>query len=66
VSKLLTLEQTAERLNISKRSVRRRISTGALPAVAINTRIIRVAERDLAAVLRPVLPGRIRWVTARE
>jgi excisionase family DNA binding protein len=66
VSKLLTLEQTAERLNISKRSVRRLISTGALPAVAINTRIIRVAERDLAAVLRPVLPGRIRWVTARE
>ena len=56
MGKLITLDQVAERLAVSKRSVRRLISTGVLPAVAINQRIIRVNEADLALVLTPVTP----------
>ncbi len=55
-TKLLTLDQVAEKLNISKRSVRQLIADKQLPAVALNPRLIRVAEADLADLLTPVVP----------
>lgn len=58
-TKLLTLDQVADQLVVSKRTVRQLISTGRLPAVYVNQRIIRVAEADLAKMLRPVVPGRM-------
>ncbi|MGO9155501.1 helix-turn-helix domain-containing protein [Mycobacterium sp.] len=55
-TKYLTLGQVAEKLNISKRSVRQLIADKRLPAVALNSRLIRVAESDLADLLAPVVP----------
>ena len=57
VGKLITLDDAAERLAISKRSVRRLISEGTLPAVRINARTIRINDDDLAKALRPVVPN---------
>jgi excisionase family DNA binding protein len=56
VGKLITLDDAAERLAISKRGVRRLISSGQLKAYRINARVIRVEEDDLAKALRPVVP----------
>jgi excisionase family DNA binding protein len=56
VGKLITLDDAAERLAISKRGVRRLISSGKLKAYRINARIIRIDSADLASVLEPVVP----------
>jgi excisionase family DNA binding protein len=63
MGKLITLEQAAERLAVSKRTVRGLISSGRLAAVRINSRIIRVDERDLASVLTPVTPHVKDWAS---
>ena len=57
MGRYITLDDAADRLSISKRSVRRLISEGTLPAVMINARTIRINEADLAKALRPVLPN---------
>jgi excisionase family DNA binding protein len=64
MAKLLTLDQVAERLNVSKRSVRGLVASNRLKAVRINGRIIRIDERDLASVLTPVTP-RVRACDGR-
>jgi excisionase family DNA binding protein len=56
MGKYLTLDQCADRLAVSRRTVRRLISEGRLEAVSLNARIIRVNEDDLAKALRPILP----------
>jgi len=56
VGKLITLDDAAERLAISKRGVRRLVSSGKLKAYRINARVIRVDSADLASVLEPVVP----------
>jgi excisionase family DNA binding protein len=56
MGRYITLDDAADRLSISKRSVRELISSGRLAAVRINSRIIRIDERDLASVLTPVTP----------
>jgi len=48
VGKLITLDDAAERLAISKRGVRRLVSSGKLKAYRINARVIRVDSADLA------------------
>jgi excisionase family DNA binding protein len=50
VPKLLTIEQVAERLEVSPRTVRRWISAGAL-AVHRFGRTVRISEPDLTACL---------------
>ena len=57
MGKLITLDDAAERLAISKRGVRRLISSGQLKAYRINARVIRVDSADLTSVLRPVVPN---------
>jgi len=57
VGKLITLDDAAERLAISKRVVHRLISSDKLKAYRINARVIRVDSADLASVREPVVPG---------
>jgi excisionase family DNA binding protein len=52
----LSLDAVAEELGISKRSVRRLISSGELRAYRIGRAAIRIDSDDLAAVLTPVIP----------
>lgn len=52
--RLLTIRQAAEQLQISERTVRRLIGTGALPAVKIGGRLVRIRARDLRIVERPL------------
>jgi excisionase family DNA binding protein len=54
----LSLDQVATQLGVSKRTVRRLISSGELPAVRVGTSsIIRVDADDLAAIVHPVTPN---------
>ena len=50
VPKFFTIEQVAERLDVSPRTVRRWITAGALPVHRFG-RLVRVSETDLAAFL---------------
>ena len=50
-SPLLTVAQTAERLQLSPRSIRRLIETGALTVHRFG-RAVRIAETDLAQFLK--------------
>lgn len=49
---MLTVEETAERLSISKMSVYRLIKTGELKAFKFRTQIIRIEEKDLDEFLK--------------
>ncbi len=48
---LLTVGEVAERLNCSRELVYKRIESGALPAIRIGPRGLRVDPRDLGAYL---------------
>jgi excisionase family DNA binding protein len=50
VTRLRTIDETAEVLNVSPRSVRRLIESGALPVHRLG-RLVRIADPDLAAFL---------------
>ena len=50
VPKFFTIEQVAERLDVSPRSVRRWVAAGTLPVHRFG-RPVRISERDLAAFL---------------
>jgi excisionase family DNA binding protein len=55
----LTIEQVAEWLQVSTRTIRRYIEDGSLPAVNLGGRAIRIRRQDLEAWLenRRVEPG---------
>lgn len=48
--KLLTVEQTAERLAVCGKTVRRLVASGALPALRVG-RAVRISEDDLRVYL---------------
>lgn len=50
----LSMETVAERLEMSVRSVRRLVASGDLRAVRIGKRALRIRERDVEAILRPI------------
>jgi excisionase family DNA binding protein len=50
VTRLRTIDEAAELLNVSPRTVRRFIESGALPAHRLG-RLVRIADPDLAAFL---------------
>jgi excisionase family DNA binding protein len=56
-SRLLTVEEVAERLNVSVRNVRHQIFQRRLAVVKIG-RLVRVDERDLEALIER---GRVSW-----
>lgn len=49
---MLTVEETAKKLNISKMSVYRLIKTGELKAFKFRKQIIRIEEKDLDQFLK--------------
>ena len=49
--KLLTIKEVAERFGVSRVSVQNWIKDGRLPAIKIGTKIIRIRECDLAAIV---------------
>lgn len=56
MGQLLTLDQVATKLQCDKRTVRRQISDGKLPAIRFGERIIRIDSDELDKATRPVLP----------
>jgi excisionase family DNA binding protein len=56
----ITLDEAAEALSISRRSMRRLISSGQLPAFRVgngNARSLRINSDDLAKVLHSITPS---------
>ena len=51
MEKLLTIEQVAEILQVSTRTVRRYIKAGRLPSINLGERIVRVSEGDLGTFI---------------
>jgi excisionase family DNA binding protein len=51
VSKLRTIDDTAEILNVSTRTVRRLTASGALPVHRLRGRLVRISDADIAAFL---------------
>lgn len=49
---LLTIEEAAERLKVSKRTIRRYISAGRLPATRVTRKTVRIKDADIAQLLR--------------
>ena len=56
MGKKISLDAAAEELGMSKRSVRRLISTGQLRAYRIGRQMVRIDCDDLAAALKPIVP----------
>ena len=54
VAEYLTLREAAARYKVSQRTLRRRISTGDLPALHCGRRIIRIPATALDALFRPI------------
>lgn len=56
MGQLLTIQQAHERLAISKRSLRRLISTGELPAYRVGSlpQAVRIDSDDLDTLCRPI------------
>lgn len=54
----LTLSEAAARYKVSQRTLRRRISTGDLPALHCGRRIIRIPATELDALFRPIPSAR--------
>lgn len=52
-----TLSEAARILHVSKPTVWRWMQSGKLPAVRVGGRAIRVRQRDLTALVRPLQPG---------
>lgn len=50
ITKLRTIEETAELLNTSSRTVRRLIESGALPVHRFG-RLVRISDKDIEALL---------------
>ncbi|MCB2175599.1 MAG: helix-turn-helix domain-containing protein [Actinomycetales bacterium] len=50
----VSIEQGAERLGVSTRTIRRMIAAGELRAYRLGGRLIRIDEQSLRAVLRPI------------
>ena len=48
---LLTVAEAAHRVRVSVDTIRRWIANGTLPAVRVNSRVIRIATKDLDALL---------------
>jgi excisionase family DNA binding protein len=57
MGKKVSLRKTGDELGISQRGVRRLISSGELRAYRVGRAAIRIDVDDIAAVLKPIIPG---------
>jgi excisionase family DNA binding protein len=53
-SRLLTVSEAADELNVTERFIRKLIANGDLDAVRVGSRILRIRRADLEALLHPV------------
>lgn len=56
MGKKISLETAADELGVSKRTVRRLISAGQLPAYRVGEQSVRIDINDIASVLKPIVP----------
>lgn len=54
---LIGIQEAADRLGVSYRTVRRWIATGRLTAVRVGPRLLKVSAADLDALMQPVGGG---------
>ncbi|WP_085097332.1 excisionase family DNA-binding protein [Mycobacterium paraense] len=54
---LISIDQAAERLGASTRTVRRLIASGKLPAYRVSRELVRIKPEDLETLLEPVIPN---------
>jgi excisionase family DNA binding protein len=54
---MLSLDEAAQELRMSKRALRRLISSGELPAYRVGRGLVRIKSADLDGVLKPVVPN---------
>ena len=52
-NELLTVSEAARRARVNVDTIRRWIAEGTLPAVRVNSRVIRISTKDLDALLTP-------------
>jgi excisionase family DNA binding protein len=57
VGKMMTLDEAAERVCASKRTLRRFISSGELKAYRLGKQLVRIDSDDLAALFTPIVPS---------
>ena len=62
LTKLRTIDETAELFNTSTRTVRQLIESGALPVHRLG-RSVRISEADIAAFLRRIAASE-HWITS--
>jgi excisionase family DNA binding protein len=59
MQRMLTFDDAAEAMNCSKRHIRRLVASGELKAYRLgpqSSRVVRVREDDLIALLEPIKP----------
>ncbi len=52
--KLISVEAAAERLNIHSKTIRRYIAEGRITGYRVGGKLVRVAEADVDALIRPI------------
>ena len=54
---LFTIDQSAEKLGVSKNTIRKLLTTGELKAYRLSQRVVRIASSDLEALLNAYQGG---------
>jgi excisionase family DNA binding protein len=54
---LISIDQAAEQLGVSTRTVRRLIASGDLPAYRVSRELVRIKPEHLETLLEPVIPN---------
>jgi excisionase family DNA binding protein len=50
----ISLDAAAEQIGVSKRTIRRLVADGRLPAYRVGSRVVRIDSADLDALLTPI------------
>jgi excisionase family DNA binding protein len=58
MGQMISMDTAADNLGVSKRTIRRLIESGDLPAYKIGGKIVRVDADDVAKLLKPIDPQR--------
>jgi excisionase family DNA binding protein len=53
----LSIDEASDELGVSRRTLRRLISSGKLPACKVSRNLVRIKTEDLEQVLSPITPN---------
>ncbi|MGO8941083.1 MAG: helix-turn-helix domain-containing protein [Mycobacterium sp.] len=53
----LSIDEASDELGVSRRTLRRLISSGKLPAYKVSRNLVRIKTEDLEQVLSPITPN---------